>query len=164
MIAIIKRLNHLLAKIELAILIFIVMVMVGLAGLQIFLRKVLNLGLLWADIFLRNLVLWVSFIGASLATLENKHININLLTPLVPQKWRKIPVVLINLLAFLITILLTRASVTFVGDEKEFGSTIFSNVPAWYFQLIIPIGFGLMAVRFFINMLLTIFERQEPKP
>lgn len=155
-----KRLNQWLAKIELSLLITVVLVMVLLSGLQIFLRKLFNTGLLWADIFLRNLVLWVSFIGASLATLENKHININLLTPLLPNKWQKIPSVLINLVAFAITLLLTKASVQFVLDEKEFGTTLFNNVPAWYFQIIIPIGFALMALRFLFNAILVAFDRQ----
>ncbi len=155
-----KSLNQWLAKIELSLLLTIVMVMVMLSGLQIFLRKFFNTGILWADIFLRNLVLWVSFIGASLATMENKHININLLTPLLPERWRKIPAILVNLVAFVITLLLTKASIQFVLDEKAFATTIFNDVPAWYFQIIIPIGFALMALRFLFNSILIAFDRQ----
>ena len=155
-----KSLNQWLAKIELSLLLTVVMVMVMLSGLQIVLRKLFNTGILWADIFLRNLVLWVSFIGASLAPMENKHININLLTPLLSEKWRKIPAIFINLVAFAITLLLTKASIQFVLDEKEFATTIFNDVPAWYFQIIIPIGFALMALRFLFNSILIAFDRR----
>ncbi len=158
-----QQINQWLAKIELGLLVFIVLVMVFLSGLQIFLRKLFNVGLLWGDIFLRNLVLWVSFIGASLATLENKHINIDLLSPLLSAKWQKLSKIIVNLFAVFVTVLLTKAALTFVLDEKTFGSTIFSDVPAWPFQVIIPLGFALMALRFFFNLLLLIFEEERSK-
>ncbi|MHB2153220.1 TRAP transporter small permease [Calditrichota bacterium GD2] len=159
----IKRVDQFLAKIELVFLLLIVLVMVFMSGLQIFLRKVFNVGILWGDIFLRNLVLWVSFIGASLAAREGKHINIDLLTRLTPARWRKIPKTIVYLFAIFITALLTRASLTFVLDEREFGTTIFSDIPAWPFQTIIPIGFALMALRFFFNLLLLYIDPQEPE-
>ena len=51
-----------------------------LAFLQIFLRNVFTTGLAWGDLVLRNLVLWIGFIGATLATREGKHINIDILS------------------------------------------------------------------------------------
>jgi len=40
------------------------------------------------------------------------------------------------------------ASWLFVGYERMDGMTTFLNLPAWWFECILPIGFTVMALRF----------------
>ena len=97
----VQRLNAFVAKIESWILVAIVLLMVTMSFLQIILRA-FSIGILWGDIFLRHLVLWVGFIGASLATREEKHINIDVLSRLLNEKRKvKLPVVLCIFLQFI---------------------------------------------------------------
>ena len=159
--ALLKRVNEWIARFETFLLVFIVLFMVFLAALQIVLRKFFDYGILWGDIFLRQLVLWVSFIGASLATKENKHINMDLLGRLLKGPWKTAGEVLIHLFSAYIALLLGRAGWHFVQSEIEFGSTVFNNVPSWYFEIIIPMGFGLMALRFLLNALLAFWRKPE---
>ena len=154
--SVIRTINQWIAKLELGVLVGVVLLMVFMAALQILLRKFFNYGLLWGDIFLRQLVLWVSFIGASLATKENKHINMDLLGRILKGGWKTSGEIVIHLFSCFIAILLTQASWKFMQSEIEFGSTVFNNVPSWYFEIIIPIGFGLMALRFFFNALFSL--------
>ena len=51
--------------------------MLGIAVLQIFLRNFFDSGFLWAESFLRILVLWVAMLGAMVATREKNHISID---------------------------------------------------------------------------------------
>jgi TRAP-type C4-dicarboxylate transport system permease small subunit len=146
----INAINNWVARLETAVLVLVLTIMVVLAFLQVVLRNVFDEGLLWGDIFLRHLVLWVGFIGASLATRDEKHISIDLLTRFVPKRWIGIPRIIINLFAAVICLLLADAAYTFVSDEILYGSTVFNDIPSWYLQIIIPIGFFIMAVRFFI--------------
>jgi C4-dicarboxylate transporter DctQ subunit len=148
-----ETINRSIEKVETILLVIILSTMVLLAFLQVVLRNLFDQGILWADIFLRHLVLWVGFIGASLATREEKHINIDLFTRFLSAKGKNIIQVGTNLFAFIICILMAEAGWTFVQDEKAMGTLLFNNVSAWYFQLIIPVGFFLMAFRFFINSL-----------
>ena len=150
---ILESINKYIEKIETALLVLILTVMVILAFLQVVLRNLLDQGILWADIFLRHLVLWVGFIGASLATREEKHINIDLFTRFLSKKGKDIARVITNFFAFIVCIILTKAGWTFVQDEKLMGTVLFNNIEAWYFQIIIPVGFLLMGFRFFIHML-----------
>jgi C4-dicarboxylate transporter DctQ subunit len=145
-----EYLNKGIEKAETALLVLILTVMVFLAFLQVVLRNVFQEGILWGDILLRHLVLWVGFLGASLATREEKHINIDLLTRFISKRSQLLVRAITNIFALFICYLLASASVTFVVDEKIVGTTLFENIPAWYFQLIIPIGFALMAFRFFV--------------
>jgi C4-dicarboxylate transporter DctQ subunit len=145
-----EYINNWIEKAETALLVFILTVMVLLAFLQVILRNLFDQGILWGDILLRHLVLWVGFLGASLATREEKHISIDLLTRFVSVRGQYLVRAVTNFFALFICYLLSSASITFVADEKMAGTTLFSDVQAWYFQLIIPVGFILMAFRFFV--------------
>ena len=83
---ILQKIDRGLYLFENSLLILILSVMVFMAFLQVVLRNLFHSGILWGDIFLRHLVLWVGFIGASLATRSERHINIDILTRLMSPK------------------------------------------------------------------------------
>jgi TRAP-type C4-dicarboxylate transport system permease small subunit len=163
---ILEYINKRIELIETVLLVIIVMFMVLLSFLQVVLRNVFAEGLLWGDIMLRNLVLWVGFLGASLATRQEKHISIDLFNRFLSQRAGHIVRIVTNLFAMSVCYLLTRASITFVSDEMLYGTTLFGDVPAWYFQLIIPIGFALIAFRFLVHsiqyLIRTIQAEDQP--
>jgi C4-dicarboxylate transporter DctQ subunit len=152
----INRVNNWIKWAEEWILLAIVMFMVILSFLQVVLRNFFDVGLLWGDILLRHLVLWVGFIGASIATKEGKHINIDLLNRIFKGRWTFLIKILTDLFSAFISIYLALAAYHFVLDEKEFGTTIFNDIPVWGFQIIIPLGFLLMGLRFIIAGLNTL--------
>ena len=45
-------------------------------------------------------------------------------------------------------------------DEKAMQTILFENVEAWYFQIIIPIGFFLMMLRFLLDALQNLFGKE----
>ncbi len=61
--------------------------------------------------------------------------------------------IITRLFAIVIGIILARASYLFVMSEKEAGAIVFSNIPAWYLQIILPVGFSLIVIRFFLKIL-----------
>ncbi len=150
---IINSLNNILSKIESLLLIIILFTMIFLAFLQVVLRNFISSSISGADVFLRHLVLWVGFIGASLATKENRHINIDALSRLLSQTSKRIAAVVINLFSATVCFFLMRAAITFIKSEKEAGSVLLANIPTWIFQIIIAIGFGLMTLRFLLHAL-----------
>lgn len=153
MMKLIHSLNNFLAKIETIFLIIILLSMILLAFLQVILRNFFHTSILWADTLLRHLVLWIGFIGASLATKELRHINIDALSRLLSKTAKRITVIIVNLFAGTVCFFLMRAAMTFIQSEKQAGSTLFAGIPTWLFQIIIVIGFGLMMLRFFIHVL-----------
>lgn len=163
---ILDKINTWLENAETAILVFVLAIMVVFAFLQVVLRNIFHEGILWGDILLRHLVLWVGFLGASLATREKKHINIDLLNRFLPRRGKEVSLLVTNLFSVFICLILTEASWTFVQDEKMMGTIVFADIPAWYFQIIIPIGFFLMAFRFFVHSLeniIGVFKKEKEK-
>ena len=54
--------------------------MIVLAGTQILLRNLFDSGFVWIDPLLRVMVLWLGLLGATVATRQDKHIRIDLLS------------------------------------------------------------------------------------
>jgi C4-dicarboxylate transporter DctQ subunit len=150
-----KIISALLTKLENGLVVLLLGSMVVLAFLQVILRNVFSTGLMWADPFLRHLVLWIGFLGASLATQQEKHINLDILTRYLSPRWVSVVRTLANAFAVVVTAFLARAGWTFVQNEMGSPEPLFTigqtAVPAWWLQLIIPIGFALMAFRFAIR-------------
>ena len=147
----IRQLDEWLAKAESGFLIFLLFLMVFLAFGQVLLRNLLSSGFLWTDLFLRQLVLWVGFLGASLAVRERRHISIDVLPQFIPATYRPWVQVLVNLCAGLISVFLTLAAWKFVQLEMEFPTILFLDLPAWIFQTILPVSFSVISLRYFLH-------------
>ena len=140
-------------KIEGALITILLSLMILTAFSQIVLRNFFSTGIDWGDALVRYLVVWVAFIGAAIATREGKHICIDLLS-----HWLKGPgsIAVQALSCFfsaVISALLTVAAVKFIWFEAQMGSTTFLNLPVWIPELIMPIAFGLITLRFLMEMI-----------
>jgi C4-dicarboxylate transporter, DctQ subunit len=157
----IKKIDNFISKIESVFLIILLSLMILIAFLQVILRNFFSTSILWGDIFLRHLVLWVGFLGAALATKESKHINIDALSRLLSPKIKKLAGFVTNLFAAIVCFFLTKASFTFIGFEKESQSTLFENIPTWIFQTIIIFGFGIIMFRFLIHSIENLISLKQ---
>ena len=144
-----ERFDDALARWEGILLVALLLIMLLAGFLQVALRNLFHTGIFAADLLLRQGLLWLAFLGASLAARgAGRHIEIDLLSrslPLPLAGWARR---LADVFAALVCALLARASIIFVAGEWEAGSRIAGVFPAWAFQLILPAGFAVMAVRF----------------
>jgi C4-dicarboxylate transporter DctQ subunit len=138
-------------KLEYVVLVFLLTIMVGLAFLQIFLRIFFATGILWGDPFLRHLVLWIALLGAVTATKEGKHINIDVISRVLPDRGKVAIRALTDLFSTFICLLLIQASLKFIRDESQAGTLAFLSIPTWAVAVIFPVAFGLIALRFAIS-------------
>ena len=137
-----------LRNLEKWLLVLLISTLVAFALLQIILRNFFSTGLVWGDDLLRHGVLWLSILGASRATLEKRHIRIDLLPRILPPRLSFLMDIMCCLLSFLVCLVLFWTSLNFVQDERLLGDIAFASIPYWYLELIFPVGFGLMALRF----------------
>jgi TRAP-type C4-dicarboxylate transport system permease small subunit len=140
-------------KLEDWFLIIILGVMVVLAIAQIFYRNVFGEGVVWIDPLLRVLVLWVAIAGAVVATRTDNHIRIDFFTRYISERFHKHLLRAVYAFCILVCSFISWHAVRFVQMDYEYETIAFANVPAWVTELIIPIGFFLMAVRYFLLFL-----------
>ena len=137
-------------KLEDWFLILTLAVMVVLAITQIFYRNIFSEGIVWIDPLLRVLVLWVAIAGAVVATRTDNHIRIDFFTRYVSERFHKHLLRLVYGFCVFICGFIAWHAVRFVQMDYEFETIAFANVPAWITELIIPIGFFMMAFRYFL--------------
>ena len=133
-----------------AVLLVILVAMILLAGAQIFLRNFFDTSIFWGDEMLRLMVLWLTIAGGLAASRMDKHISIAVLDRFLPAQARQVVKIIIDLFTAAICGLFAWHSARFVMGSYEFGDTLMTNIPAWTLQIILPIGFGLMAYRHLI--------------
>ena len=154
---ILGRLNAILLGVERGFLVLLFSLMIVLAFSLIIMRNVLSVGLTWADPLLRNAVLWLGFLGASLATQHDKHIKIDLAGRYLKPKAAAVVGIVTDLFTLVICLLLSDASLTFVRNEMEFRDTLVTigefAVPSWWSQVILPVGFVLIALRILVRII-----------
>ena len=142
-----------LHRIEDAALVLALMSMLGLAVTQIILRNGFDNGFLWAESFLRILVLWVAILGAMVATRENNHINIDAVSRYMPLKSQSVLFVITRIFAALVCGTVAWYAIELVQIEYEDQTRAFAEVPTWVCQLILPFGFAVMSLRFAIDVI-----------
>jgi len=151
-----KSLIRKLHRVEDSILAILLFGMIFLAASQIFLRNLFDSGIVWADPLLRVMVLWIGLLGALAATRENKHISIDLLLRYLSEKMRDATKVFINLFSSIVAAIIAYHSVRFVMMDYDAQSVAFSNIPSWILELILPISFGFISLRFMLHAIINI--------
>jgi TRAP-type C4-dicarboxylate transport system permease small subunit len=123
--------------------------MVGLVLVQIFLRNFYNSGVVGGDSIVKHLVLWVGFLGAGIATRQGSHIRIDVASKIFPQRAKPYLQFLVDIFSVVVCGILVYASYQFVSIEYEGGGTIpFFNIPVWMMEVVIPVGFSIITLRF----------------
>jgi len=135
---------------ETALLTVLLTALIGIACTQILLRNVFATGLSWLDGGAQMLVLWIAVVGALAASRDGRHIAINLSARILPAQWNRWVTVVVDCFAMLVAGRFAWHAAGFVADSKAFGDELLGGVPAWTLQLILPVGFALIAWRFAI--------------
>jgi len=102
---------------------FCMLSLVAVVGINVFCRFILGFSISWAEEFARFAFIWVSFLGAALAFLNNKHFAIVFFIKKVKLEIRKPILIAGNILS---TIFIGFLLIKGVGIIKE---TIFQHSP-----------------------------------
>jgi TRAP-type C4-dicarboxylate transport system permease small subunit len=149
-----------LHRFEDAALMLALLSMLVLAVSQIVLRNVFDSGFLWAESFLRILVLWVAMLGAMVATRENNHINIDAVSRYVPAKTKSGLLFITRIFSAVVCGAVAWYAIDLVQIEYEDQTIAFAQVPTWICQSILPFGFSVMSIRFALNVIKDLLPRQ----
>jgi TRAP-type C4-dicarboxylate transport system permease small subunit len=162
MLTLLKNLRNLLVRLEEGLLILMLSAMILLASWQILMRNLFDSGLFWADPALRMMVLWLVLLGAIAATREDRHIRIDLLSRFFSARGKARLQAFNDLFSSLICGLIAWHGARLVYFEWQDGTQLFGGLPGWLGESIIPLGFGIMALRFLISAPLRLRSGATP--
>jgi C4-dicarboxylate transporter, DctQ subunit len=122
----------------------------GALFINVTLRYFFKAGFAWSEEFIRYSMIWVTFIGASICVREGAHVAMRLVVDSVKNKtWRRIyEVGLLSISAvfcFVATVWGIK-QIGFLHQTGQLSSTM--QIPMTVFYLAVPVGFGLMTIRF----------------
>jgi TRAP-type C4-dicarboxylate transport system permease small subunit len=135
---------------ENAFLLTLLTAMLALGASQIVLRNFLGGGLAWADEALRIMVLWLALIGAVAASRDDRHISIDVASRILPPKARALVAAAVNLFTAVVCGALAWYAWDFVLDSREYEDQLLGGLPAWWFQVVMPVAFLLIAYRYLL--------------
>jgi flagellin-like protein len=161
---ILKVIDRGLTAVVTAVLMVTFTIMLGLAAVQVFLRFFFQTGILWGDVAARNMVIWVGFFGAYLATREDKHFRIDVLTRFLQPRWRSALSAVSDLFVGTICYFLLQASLRFVVDGFDREAIAFLGIPQYLLAMIVPVGFALMIVQFLLRAIESTAAAVRPAP
>lgn len=124
---------------------------VALALSQIVLRNVAATGITWADPLARVLVLWLGIAGALAATRDDKQITVDVLSRFMAAGARAWMRVVTDLFTAAVSGVVCWHAVRLVMEDRAGGSTAFGTIPVWVCELVMPVAFGLIAVRYLLH-------------
>jgi TRAP-type C4-dicarboxylate transport system permease small subunit len=162
-----ERLDETIGRLEKTLMVLFLGLMIVASFAQIALRNFMGVGLAWSESLVRYLVLWVGFIGASLAAREGRHITIEVIKLRPSAAGRRYLAAVSQLCAVVVCALMTWAAVKFVHDDAQIGNRTFLDLPTWVLETIIPATFAIMSLRFLLHAIRALRRDaapQEPAP
>ncbi|MCK2169380.1 TRAP transporter small permease subunit, partial [Thalassospira xiamenensis] len=112
-----RRLLSWLHRLEDGLIVAILLGMVLLAVVQIGLRNMAGVSLIWVEPLLRNAVLWIGLLGAMIASRRDEHIRIDLLGQWLPKSFQPWITGTVDLFTAAICTLVAWYSIGFVIEE-----------------------------------------------
>jgi len=141
--------NRVVTRIEDFLLALFLGLMVLTVLLQILMRNFFQSGILGGDDLIRHLVLWIAFIGAGIATRSKSHVKIDVITSFAGRHQKKYLDLVVSLFSAMVCAILMVAAIQFVHIEFQVAAhSQFLNMPVWALQIIMPIGYLVISVRF----------------
>jgi TRAP-type C4-dicarboxylate transport system permease small subunit len=152
----VERAQMILYRVEDSILVGLLLLMITLAVLQIFLRNLFETGIVWSDVLVRILVLWVGLVGAMVASRQGNHINIDILDRFLPERAKVVVSFVVEVFTAFICTIVAYYSLQFVQMEFADGGMAFAKVPVWLCEAIIPFAFGVIAIRYVLLSIINL--------
>jgi len=146
--------ENLLAELAIAVLV--------LCGLSIcadvLLRYFLGLPFIGATELTEYALVYITFLGASWAVPRGAHIDIDVLVTHVSENLQKIFALISNVIAFAVAVALTvfGAWTTWTAYSRHLFKPTQLQFPTWIVLIVIPIGCFVLALRYFVEITLTV--------
>jgi TRAP-type C4-dicarboxylate transport system permease small subunit len=135
----VKIFNLLNKALEIFLVAIVVLQSVLLMG-GVFFRYLFNSPIVWGDEIVRYSLIWMTFVGAAMATKENQHISVDVIDQVLPRRGQKV----LNWLVDAVVIAFMAFFIFYGIRMTDFQRGMFGETLSWfsyaYVYVSIPIG------------------------
>lgn len=122
-------------------------------------RKVFANSIPAADELGVTLIILATFCGIGYAAKKGRHIRMSAIFDAVPHKIQKILIILISIVTCATYCYVCYIAFQYIEYTRMLGRvTSALEIPAWIRVVVVPIGFGLGAIQYFLNIIINIKE------
>ncbi len=158
---ILKKIDQGVSKITECILAFGVVGMAVILVANIISRRLLNRSLPVADEIGSYLIILTTFSGIGYAASKGRHIRMSAFFDVLPRKGQKIVIIFISLLTAVTYVYVCYIAIQYINYTIMLERvTPAMELPAWIQMVIIPVGFGLGTIQYFLNIVINFRERE----
>lgn len=154
-----QRFDAALEKLESLLLLVLLFGLIGFGCAQIVLRNFGAHGIGGVDPVMRVAVLWIALLGAMLASRRHRHVSVDVLSRYLGPTSKWATRILIDGFTALVCGLIAWHAGRLVYFEYTAPTLAFAGFPVWIAQSIIPVGFGVMSVRYGFGLLAALGRR-----
>jgi C4-dicarboxylate transporter DctQ subunit len=124
-------------------------------------RYVFNYGFVWAEELVRYEIIWLVFVGGSVAARKGIHIGVDAIVHLLPAPLQKLVNIAVLVLCIAFCAILAFYGWELVAQTRAFNQqTPAMQAPFWLMQLAIPVGAMLMGLRFTQSLVTAVTGRE----
>ncbi len=134
--------------------------MAMLVAVQVFCRYVLNSSLFWSEELARYMLVWLSFLGATVAFYRNLHPGVDALTSRLSAAGQRLSAMLVQVITMALAVIMIISGSQFAWFVRLQISPALS-IPKWIILSIIPVS-GLLFLLYGLLFFITNLLRDEP--
>ncbi len=126
-----------------------------LVAVQVFCRYVLNSSLFWSEELARYMLVWLSFLGATVAYYRNLHPGVDALTSRISPEKQHITRLLVHVSSMILALIMIISGSQFAWFVRMQISPALA-IPKWIILAVIPVSgaiFFVYALAFFLKTL-----------
>lgn len=144
-------------RLEKTLLGLIMCLLIIMGFVQVICRFVLEVPLAWAEELMTFSMIWVTYLGASTATHERKHILVSMFVDKLPKPVAKAFTILSQLLWLFCTVVMAWLGYSMTASYIKRGATsLGGGYPYWVAAIVIPISMLLMSIRIVLLIIATL--------
>src|SRR5262245_15780894 len=131
---------------ENSLIVFSLAALLALPLIETVLRR-FHTGISGSSAFVQNFTLIVGMLGGAIAARDGRLLSFSTLGSFLKGRVKAAARILSSGVAAAISAFLCVASAQFLLTEKQGGARLAYHIPTWLVELVLPIGFGLIALR-----------------
>lgn len=151
-----KNAMKILDRLEENILIILMALMSIAVIIQVFSRTILNISPAWTEEVARYMLVWITFVGASLGAKRGAHMGVEAFTMILPKKVQKTVQAITLLLCAGFTAITCIYSISILQLQIATGQVSAAiQIPMWIPYSGVTVGMFLMTIRFIEQFVYT---------